>query len=84
VSEYQGDVHIWSEEELYDGINRNQLTKIHDCKGSVHHHVSISGLSLRMPGDNRFEIQKCMKIGELSRESCVIEEKRHSNTISGA
>ena len=45
VSEYQGDKQIRSDDDLYDGVDRDHLTDIHVCKGPVHHHVSISGLS---------------------------------------
>ena len=45
VSEYLGDVQIRSDDELNDGIDWNQVTDIHVCKGPVHHHVSISSLS---------------------------------------
>ena len=52
VSEYQGDVQIRSDDELNDGIDRDQLTDIHVCKGPVHHYVSISSLSQWLLGDN--------------------------------
>ena len=52
VSEYQGDVQIRSDDELNDGVDRDQLTDINLIKGPVHHHVSISGLSQWKPGDN--------------------------------
>ena len=84
VSEYQGDVQIRSDDELNDGVDRDQLTDIHVCKGPEHHQVSISGLSHWKPGDNRFDKRICMKISELWRESCGIEAKRHSNVTSGA